>query len=191
MRKVKKSSKKLKRKNGMQGKIHPRRGGMNLPPSEVAKIQKLWKEGNSLLKISREVDHAWISCQKAVDRIVEDVDRERYHKEREEGSLEASYNRVEGVVGNQKSGNLGILIAARIVGNHMRRPARVGIIVPPSQGAIHEKTFDERTQEMAKGFFSSFAEMAYETHKLFELDMPEMDAVKEQVKGKKEVTIDV
>ena len=163
------------RKRGRRG---PRKGAIYVPPAQQEKMKAMFLNGKFISEIAKETGRDW----KTVAKIVRSADMVRYTDQCRSKAMEIIPDILEMVQKEmQKAPNkdrvkagIDFLTRARIF-EESRTPAQP---VPPLQNVDS----DEQERRGIKEVIEAFTEITMETHRMFGIPMPELEAAKERVR---------
>lgn len=145
-------------------------------------MKELFLSGKSISEIARETGRNW----KTVAKIVWSADAVRYMDECRAKAMELIPDILEMVHKEiKKAPNKG---GVRAGIDYFTRAGVFEKRQVPTQPMpmMQNGDQDEQDRAAAREMIISFADMAVETHRIFRMEMPEMDAVKQKLAQKKE-----
>ena len=163
------------RRTGRRG---PRKGAIYIPPAQQEKMKEMFLSGKFISEIAEETGRDW----KTVAKIVKSADMTQYMDQCKSKAMEIIPDILEMVQKEmQKAPNkdrvkagIDFLARARIF-EESRTPAQP---VP----AFQDVDSDEQERREIKKVIEAFAEITMETHRIFGLEMPELEPAKERVR---------
>ena len=156
----------------------PRKGSIYVPPAQQDKMKEMFLNGKFISEIAKETGRDW----KTVAKIVRSADMTRCMDQCKSKALEIVPDILEMVQKEmQKAPNedrvkagIDFLTRARIF-EESRTPAQPG-------PALQDVDSDEQERRGVKEIIEAFTEITMETHRIFGLEMPELEAAKERVR---------
>jgi hypothetical protein len=156
----------------------PRKGTIYVPPAQQVKMKEMFLNGKFISEIAKETGRDW----KTVAKIVRSADMVRYIEQCKSKAMEIIPDILEMVqkemrkAPNKDRVKVGIdfLTRARIF-EESRTTAQP---VP----ALQDVDSDEQERRGVREIIETFAEIAIENHRIFGLEMPELEPAKERVR---------
>lgn len=151
--------------------------GTYMPLPQQAEAKKLYASGKTIAEVARELNKNW----RTIAKVVRTEDMERYLDEMEKQLAEMIPDALNTLQSSLKVGKHKAQLSYGLVRDYiLRRRQRQGMqqVVPMTVQA----TMEQQDEKAVKETIAAFAEMAIETHRIFGLEMPEMELVKKPTK---------
>lgn len=154
-----------------------------VPPPQSQRIMQRYADGQSIREISRREGRA----RETVTRIVRSDEMQTFVNEMRERFYGLGCDAMDAIrhtLRQKKDGQLGYRLLTDIGVIPTEDERR--ILTPQPMSVMLNVNQEEQDLAAAREMLISFADMAVQTHKLFGMEMPEMDAVKQMLAQKKE-----
>lgn len=173
---VPRSSKRKQNLRSHKGCRLNRRTGSQMPLPQQAEAKKLYAEGKTISEVARELHRDW----RTIAKVVRTEDQERYLDELDRRLGEMVPDAMETLQKSIKFGKHKAQLSYGLVRDYiLRRKQRQ---IAPSLPMTVQATMEQQDEKAVKETIAAFAEMAIETHRIFGLEMPEMELVKKPSK---------
>jgi len=157
-----------------------------MPLPQQAEAKKLYAEGKTISEVARELHRDW----RTIAKVVRTEDQERYLDELDRRLGEMVPDAMETLQSSIKFGKHKAQLSYGLVRDYILR-RRQRQIPPQVVPMMAQATMEKQDEKAVKETIAALAEMAIETHRIFGLEMPEMELVKKPRKEKVEMSLTV
>jgi hypothetical protein len=155
----------------------PRKGTIYIPPAQQEKMKEIFLSGKFISEIAKETERDW----KTVAKIVRSADMDRFIDECKAKTMEIVPDIMEMLhkemqkAPNKDRVKVGIDFLARAGIFEERRTQAQPVT------AVQNVDSDEQERRGVREVIAAFTEIAIETHRIFGLEMPELEIVRKKL----------